>query len=192
MPLTSMNVRHVREPSRVSRTRQDGRVTKDESDLMALLRRLDDPEWLEWPADYSNSKAAASLKRLVSGLESVFGARCPAEGDGQDTSEYGRVEIPAPATVCGTRIVVCLSKFEPLALVAADNPGAYLGLDEAQALGDLDGGDLGSVHRVVQDAGYVAVPEDLLNRRYDGPWLPSLSRGTGRQPSWWDRFFGYF
>jgi hypothetical protein len=123
-----------------------GLVTKDESDLVALLRRLDDPEWLERPSDYSNSKAAASLKRLVSGLESAFGAHCPAEGNSfQDGSEYGRVEIPATATVYGTRIIVCLSKFAPLALVAADNPGAYLGLDDAQALGDLDSRDRATV-----------------------------------------------
>lgn len=156
---------------------------------MALLRQLDDPEWLEWPSDYSNSKAAASLKRLVADLESAFGAECPAEGNSQDSSEYGRVEIPAPATVCGTRIIVCLSKFEPLAMIAADNPGAYLGLDDAQALGDLDGRDRASVQRVIQGAGYVVVPEELLDRRYDGQSQILLSSG---EPSWWDRFFGYF
>lgn len=168
-------------------------MTKDEADLMVLLRRLDDPEWLEWPPDYSNSKAAASLKHLVSDLESAFGTECPAEGNTQDSSEYGRLEIPATATVCGTRIIVCLSKFEPLAMIAAENPGAYLGLDEAQALGDLDGRDRASVQRVVQDAGYVVVPEELLSRRYDGQSLTLLSsREAHRQPSWWDRFFGYF
>lgn len=172
---------------------QDWLVAEDETELMALLRRLDDPEWLEWPSDYSNSKAAASMKRLVSGLESAFGTQCPSEGDNQDSSEYGRVEIPATATVCGARIIVCLSKFEPLALVAADNPGAYLGLDDAQALGDLDAGDLARVQRAVQDAGYVVVPEEILNRRYDGPSrLDWASYEPHRGPSWWDRFFGTF
>ncbi len=159
---------------------------------MALLRRLDAPGWLEWPSDYSKRKATASLRRLASGLESAFGTRCPAEGDNEDTSEYGRVEVPASATVCGTRIIVCLSKFQPLALVTAENPGAYLGLDEARALGDLDGGDLATVRRVVHDAGLVAVPEELLNRRYDGPSRhPRFDRGPDWQPSWCDRFFGY-
>jgi hypothetical protein len=183
----------ARRLSQVSRPRQDGLVTMDESGLMALLRRLDDPEWLEWPSDYSNSKAAAFMRRLASDLESAFGTHCPAEGDSQDSSEYGRVEIPAEMTVCGTRIIVCLSKFHPLALVTADNPGAYLGLDEAQSLGDLDGRDLATVQRAVQDAGYVAVAEEFLNRRYDGPSrLPRFGREPHWQPSWWDRFFGYF
>jgi hypothetical protein len=73
------------------------------------------------------------------------------------------------------------------------NPGAYLGLDEAQALGDLDGRDRASVQRVVQGAGYVVVPEELLDRRYDGQSQILLSsREPHRQPSWWDRFFGNF
>jgi hypothetical protein len=50
-----------------------------------------------------------------------------------------------------------------------------------------------TVQRAVQDAGYVAVPEELLNRRYNGPGrLAWLSREPHRQPSWLDRFFGYF
>jgi hypothetical protein len=85
-----------------------------------------------------------------------------------------------------------VSKFEPLALVTADNPGAYLGLDEAQALGDLDGRDLATVQRAVDDAGFVAVPEELLNRRYDGPSRLPRRGEPHWQPSWWDRFFGFF
>lgn len=69
----------------VPRTRQDERVTKDESGLMALLRRLDDSEWLEWPSEYSSSEAAASLRRLVSDLENALGTRCSVEGDGQSS-----------------------------------------------------------------------------------------------------------
>ncbi|WP_199486607.1 hypothetical protein [Actinomadura logoneensis] len=168
-------------------------MAKDETDLMALLRQLDDPEWLEWPSDYSHGKAAASLKSLASRLEKAFGTHCPVEGNNQDSSEYGRVEVPATATVCGTKITVCVSKFEPLALVTADNPGAYLGLGEAQALGDLDGRDLATVQRAVHDAGFIAMPEELLNHRYDGPSrLPRLSGEPHRPPSWWDRFFGFF
>ncbi|MFE5893989.1 hypothetical protein ACFQ6E_34285 [Streptomyces sp. NPDC056462] len=54
----------------------------------------------------------------------------------QDSSEYGRVTVPADASVCGTRIVVCVSKFGSLALVCADNPGAFLGTGEVQAEGE--------------------------------------------------------
>lgn len=33
----------------VDPARHDGRMAESEPDLMTLLRRLDDPEWLEWP-----------------------------------------------------------------------------------------------------------------------------------------------
>lgn len=48
---------------------------------------------------------------LVRRLEADFGAPCESERDTQDSSEYGRVRMPAEATVCGERIVVCVSKF---------------------------------------------------------------------------------
>ncbi|MEU4498120.1 hypothetical protein AB0F96_32995 [Streptomyces sp. NPDC023998] len=165
-------------------------MVESKPDLMTLLRRLDDPEWLEWPMGYSSGKAAVPFGRLVSKLEGDFGTSCTAEQDTQDSSEYGRVIIPAEATVCGTRIVVCVSKFGSLALVSADNPGAFFGTDDAQAEGELDAGDLIRVEQTLIDLGYVVVPEELLTLPYEGesrlrPW----DQGQW-QPSWWDRFFG--
>ncbi|WP_214103409.1 hypothetical protein [Acrocarpospora catenulata] len=165
-------------------------MVEREADLMMLLRRLDDPERLEWPRGYNRREAAVLLQRLVARLEDGFATLCPTEQDTQDSSEYGRVVIPAEATVCGTRIVVSLSKFGSLALVSADNPGAFLGVEEAQAEGELDAGDLAKAVQALTELGYVVVPEELLTSRYDGP---SPLRWDGQwQPSWWDRFFGTF
>ncbi|MFE1873975.1 hypothetical protein ACFW9N_24350 [Streptomyces sp. NPDC059496] len=160
-----------------------------EADLLALLSELDDPEWLEWPRHYDRVATAALFGRLVTRLESDFAARCPAEQDTQDSSEYGRVVVPGDATACGTRIVVCVSKFGSLALVCADNPGAFLGTEDAQVEGELDGVDLAKVDRALVDLGYVVVAEELLELDYDGP--SRLARHSGR-PSWWHRFFGVF
>ncbi len=91
--------------------------------------------------------------------------------------------------MCGTRLVVCVSKFGSLALVCADNPGAFLGTNDAQAEGELDATDLAKVNLVLADLGYAVVPEELLERDYDGPSL--LPRHVQR-PSWWHRFFGMF
>lgn len=156
---------------------------------MALLRELDDPEWLEWPRYYDRSGTARRFDELVARLQSDFGTRCTTERDTQDSSEYGRVVVPAEATLCGTRIVACVSKFGSLALVCADNPGAFLGTGDAQAEGELDAADLTQVHRALADLGYAVVPEELLERDYDGPGqLPSHIQ----RPSWWHRFFGIF
>ncbi|MEV6393421.1 hypothetical protein AB0M39_01295 [Streptomyces sp. NPDC051907] len=162
---------------------------ESEADLLTLLRGLDDPTWLERPRDYNRSETAVLFDRLVARLEGDFTARCVAEPDTQDSSEYGRVVVPAEATVCGTRIVVCVSKFGSLALVCADNPGAFLGTGEARAEGELDAADLAKVNRALADLGYTVVAEELLERDYDGP--SRLPRHIQR-PSWWHRFFGYF
>ncbi|WP_249125995.1 hypothetical protein [Streptomyces sp. A2-16] len=169
--------------------RQDLRVTEHKDDLVALLRELDDPEWLEWPRDYDRGGIGALFNVLVERLEDDFAAPCVSERDTQDSSEYGRVTVPADATVCGTRIVVCVSKFGSLALVCADNPGAFLGTGEAQAEGELDAGDLDKVMGTLASLGYAIVPEELLECDYTGP---SQLPWHVQRPTWWHRFFGSF
>ncbi len=95
--------------------------------------------------------------------------------------------MPAVATVCGTGIVVCVSKFGSLAEVCADNPGAYLGTDEAREEGALDPADLVTVERALVELGYVSVPEEVLESDYEG--LSALEHFAAR-PTWWTRFFG--
>jgi len=87
-------------------------MTGSKADLLALLRELDDPEWLEWPQHYNCGETAAHFGALVARLEGDFAARCTAEQDTQDSSEYGRVVVPGDATVCGTRIVACVTEIE--------------------------------------------------------------------------------
>lgn len=88
--------------------------------------------WVPWPRRAAGHLGDVTSTRyalfgdLVSRLEDDFAMRCATERDAQDRSEYGRVTVPADATVCGTRIVVCVSKFGSPALVCADNPGAFL------------------------------------------------------------------
>ncbi|WP_326648850.1 hypothetical protein [Streptomyces sp. NBC_01750] len=164
-------------------------MTGSEADLLTLLRELDDPEWLEWPQHYNRSATALLFGGLVVRLEGDFAARCTAEQDSQDSSEYGRVVVPAETTICGTRIVVSVSKFGSLAEVCAENPGAFFGTDGAQAEGELDAADLTKVNRALADLGYVVVPEELLECDYDGP---SRLPGHVQRPSWWHRFFGTF
>ncbi|MET9675912.1 hypothetical protein ABZY68_22855 [Streptomyces sp. NPDC006482] len=124
---------------------------------------------------------------LVRRLEADFGAPCESERDTQDSSEYGRIHVPADATICGTRIVVCVSKFGSLAEVCADNPGAFLGTDDAREEGALDPADLATMEQALTELGYVNVPEELLESDYEGP--SALERFAAR-PTWWTRFFG--
>ena len=161
----------------------------NEADLLALLRELDDPEWLEWPKSYDRRAAADRFIRLTALFETAFAVSCVNERDTQDSSEYGRVVVPAHVTGRATRIVACVSKFGSLALICAENPGAFLGTADACAAGALDPADLAKAARAVTDAGYTVVPEELLERDYDGP---SRLPWHVRRPSWSDRFFGTF
>jgi hypothetical protein len=165
-------------------------MAQNDAELMELLRRLDDPELVEWPPGFSADEAAAPFDRLRSRLEAAFESGCPAEqgADLPDSSQYGRIEVPAEATVCGTRIVAVVSNFGPLAMLAADDPGAFLGTADAEAEGELDPGDLAKAQRALAAAGYVMVPEELLNGRYDGS--ANLTWCGNDRPTWWDRFFG--
>ncbi|MFC8716089.1 hypothetical protein [Kitasatospora sp. NPDC057198] len=164
-------------------------MTENEAELLPLLRELDDPEWLERPRHYDRDGIAARFDALLARLEGDFATGCAAWRDTQDSSEFGRIVVPAEATVCGVRIVVCVSKFGSLALVCADNPGAFLGTDEARAEGELDDADLTRVERALDDLGYPVVAEELLESDYHGPSrLPSHVQ----RPSWWHRFFGIF
>ncbi|WP_260147643.1 hypothetical protein [Streptomyces sp. CEV 2-1] len=158
-----------------------------ETELLALLRELDDPERLEWPLNYDHAAASLAFGGLVRRLETDFGVPCESEQDTQDSSEYGRVRVPAEATICGTRIVVCVSKFASLAEVCADNPGAFLSTDEARKEAALDPADLATVERALEELGYVSVPEELLESDYEGP--STLGHFAAR-PTWWTRFFG--
>ncbi|NGO88020.1 hypothetical protein GPA20_31580 [Streptomyces sp. 196(2019)] len=162
-------------------------MVMSETELPALLRELDDPERLERPLNYDRAASALAFGGLVGRLGADFGVQCEFERDTLHSSEYGRVRVPAEATVCGTRIVVCVSKFGSLAAVCADNPGAFLGAEDAQEEGALDPGDLATVERALADFGYVSVPEGLLDSDYEGPTAPECFEG---RPTWWARFFG--
>ncbi|MFD8475164.1 hypothetical protein ACFV2E_24445 [Streptomyces globisporus] len=162
-------------------------MVMSETELLALLRELDDPQRMERPLNYDRAASAIAFGGLVGRLEKDFGVQCEFERDTLHTSEYGRVRVPAEATVCGTRIVVCVSKFGSLAAVCADNPGAFLGTEDAREEGALDPGDLATVERALAEFGYVSVPEELLDSDYEGPIAPECFEGD---PTWWARFFG--
>lgn len=159
--------------------------------LVELLRQLDEPEWLEQPRVYDNKNLEIIFTRLSSRLNRDFQTQCGVEQGIQDSSQYGRIEVPAEATVAGMRIIVSVSKFGQLAVVSADNPGAFLGTADAEAEGELNAGDLAKIEQALEEIGYTTVPEELLMRPYDGSsrlvWY-----GSHLQPSWWDRFFGSF
>ncbi|MFC7973973.1 hypothetical protein ACFUT3_01755 [Streptomyces cinereoruber] len=165
-------------------------MTYTDADLTALLHRLDDPELVEHPPGYDHAATRALFERLVARLDADFDTRCTADHQVQDASLHARVEVPTEATVCGERIVVSVSNFGSMAVVAAENPGVYSDTEEAAEAGALDITDLRKVERALTSLGYVLIPERLLTRPYDG-LSPLASYRPGERVDWWARYFDY-
>jgi hypothetical protein len=105
---------------------------------------------------------------------------------GQDELVVDRVLMPAEATTGRrTRSVVCVSRFGSLAVICAENPGAFFGTRDALAEGALDSADLAKVHKALTELGYTVVPEELLESDYDGPRAFLLDHGVaqGKMPA---------
>ena len=154
--------------------------------MWTLLRSLDDPDRLEHPADPSWEDTRARFERLVGGLAAAFGGAVDADRNVQDASLHARVAVPAEVTRTGERLVVCVSNFGGLATVSVVNPGAF-DQEEHDAL--LDPDDARRVHGVLDDLGYVVVPEAPLWQDYDGP--SEITVPGGRRATWWLRYFDH-
>jgi hypothetical protein len=154
--------------------------------MWALLRSLDDPEHLEWPADYDFDATRERFERLVAGLDTAFGCRSDADRSVQDASLHALVEVPGDATATGERLVVCVSNFGSLATVSLENPGVF---DQAELDELLDAKDAARVLGVLDGLGYVVVPEAPLWQDYDGS--SPLGVFAPQRPTWWLRYFDY-
>ena len=157
-------------------------VLADDDQLWQLLRSLDDPCHLELPVGYHHVRERARFDQLAQRLDHGFGCRSLVDRHAEDASFHGRIDIPAPATESGHRLVVVISNFGSLAVVAVDNPGVWT---DAEAALLLHPGDGRLIDSALAEFGYVRVPEEPLWRRYDGVGM----RLDGRP--WWDRFFCY-
>jgi hypothetical protein len=160
-------------------------MADDEQELRALLHDLDEAGGLERPTFYSHRKTRAAFDALVERLDADFSTNCRADRDVEDASLHGRIEIPVEAVGGAAQIVVSVSNFGSMAVVSAENPGAYLDLTEALADDGITGADLRTVRRALDELGYRVIPEELLNRPYDG--ISEL----GLSLDWWTRFFDY-
>jgi hypothetical protein len=176
----------ARRRTRIDLSDQNGRVRIAGEQMWSLLRELDDPDHLETPADFDFEATRDRFEQLVSGLDTAFDCQSDADRSVQDATLHARVAVPAEATATGERLVVRVSNFGSLATASLENPGAY---DTAELKTLLAAEDAARVYKVLDDLGYVVVPEEPLWRDYDGS-VP-LSVFAPQRPSWWIRYFDY-
>jgi hypothetical protein len=160
-------------------------VPVDDTELWQLLRVLDDPGHVRFPADYRQSRVREQFGGLVQRLDADFGCPCDVDHHVEDASLHGRIEIPEEATATRRRLVISVSNFGALAVLAVDNPGVWT---DAEAAALLHPDDARRVHGALADLGYTLVPEETLWNRYDGACSPKI---FGPNATWWDRYFGY-
>jgi len=154
--------------------------------LWALLYELDDPAHLETPQGFDWEAARRQFDGLVARLNAAFQTTCATDRSIEDASYHVEVTVPADATATEVDLVVRVSNFGNLAVLALENPGAY-DQEEFDAL--VHESDLTRIYECLDEGGYILVPEAPLWEPYDGRvpgsvFLPS-------KPSWWIRYFDY-
>ncbi|AVT29154.1 hypothetical protein C6361_06215 [Plantactinospora sp. BC1] len=162
----------------------------DRAEVVSLLRRLDDPVCLEYPAVFDYGAEQRRFRSLVAGLEERFGCACEAEAGRQvqDASYLGQLVVPASATENGVAIFVRVSNFGGLALVGAEGPGIY---DDAETLYLIAETDRGAVLEVLAALNYVPLLEDVLSSEYDGTSDALRDAYPLYPPTWFIRYFDY-
>ncbi|MFI8390318.1 hypothetical protein [Streptomyces sp. NPDC085540] len=149
--------------------------------LWTLLRELDASGDAEFPRGFDRTATRKRFGELVARTDAEFGCSSLHEQDVQEAAYHGRTIIPVGATVSADFITVLVSNFCDLALITLGNPESY---DEEETEYLLDPTDLGRTTGILNDLGYLTVPEHLLWADYDGVLnLRSHAR------NWLDRFF---
>jgi hypothetical protein len=148
-----------------------------------LLRSLDDPDHIQFPADHDQVRAAARFRQLATRLRDTF-------GDGgeilaEDATFLGELTVPSLATAGGRRIDISISNFGDLAIVSPYVPDALL--DDAGIEALLHPLDASRVFGVLDDLGYVVIPQDPLDEYYDG----AVAFLRERAARWVSRYFDY-
>jgi hypothetical protein len=156
------------------------------------LRLLDDPDAVERPANFDEAETSRRFSELVQTLESIFSCECVVDAGFpmvQDASHFGTARVPATATDSGVDIIVRVSNFGDLAVFAAENLGCWSESEPDELLTDRD---RARVEEALAQAGYFVVPEDILERPYDGVndyWRTYFPNEPG--PTWATRFFDW-
>ena len=154
--------------------------------LWQLLHAADDPNHLEHPADYNHRQARERFEQLVRRLDVGFGCQSAIDRDTQDASMHGRITVPAAATAGSRTLVVVVSNFADLVVLAVDNPGTWTAAETARL---LHADDADRIYAALGDLDYVLIPEEPLWQPYDGACDPAIFAPT--EATWWTRYFDY-
>lgn len=155
------------------------------------LRDCDDSTCLEAPRGFDRDGEIDRAFALVSRLSADVGTAAETDiGTSlvQDASFLGDITIPGRAASTGERIVLRLSNFGRLVVVALEGFGIH---DEQELDVLLDDADSDRIVRALRDHGYRQVPERILWSLYDGTSDALRAAYPTHPATWWIRYFDY-
>ncbi|MEZ5412000.1 MAG: hypothetical protein R2761_28450 [Acidimicrobiales bacterium] len=162
----------------------------EQTEVWQLLRLLDDPDHLEFPADFDYDRANDRASDLCHRLECDFGCSLYLlTGPGvQDATFRADIAIPPEATATGKQIWLRISNHGPLAIYGIGTIRASN--RDADAGAELHPDDRARLESALIEHGYIIVPNDPLHEPYDG--LNDKWRGRMNPPfTWFVRYFDY-
>jgi hypothetical protein len=142
---------------------------KDE-EIQALLRKIDDPVWWEYPPGFAHQEASTRFRNFVCQLEQTLGIALETETGAaiQDASFHSQVRIPSQDSVVTLRF---------------SNFGEMVALSEEESVAaDV----VDTIRRLALLLGYVYVPTRLLTTPYTGK-----NPGVTGIEDWWTRYFDW-
>lgn len=163
------------------------RVAMKQDDMWALLRSLDDPSHLEYPASFDFAETRRRFVGLVAELGSRFDSPLVIDDHVEDATLHATLTIPAQATETGDPLTVYVSNFGNLATITLENAGAWTQSEFDERVSPAD---LALIEAALDMLGYLVVPEEPLWADYDGP-APIGGSDPRCGPTWWTRFFDY-
>lgn len=150
------------------------------SETMRLLRSLDDPDpdYAEAPVNLRHRTEHKRFKLLVDAIDEEFSCSCEHDDHMEDSAELGRIVIPETVLDSPARIVISISDFGRMTIVALENPAAWSDAETAELMAVSD---RNRIENALGRLGYIHISEDPLDDPYDGEFdWPS---------TWRDRFF---
>lgn len=161
-----------------------------QTEARQLLRLLDDPDHLEFPAEFDYDRANGRARDLCRRLESDFGCNVHllTGSSIQDATFRADLDIPPEATATGKRLWIRISNHGPLAIygigtVRSPNRDADVGAE-------IHPDDRTRLENALIEHGYTIMPNDPLQEPYDG-LNDQWRRCTNPPFTWFLRYFDY-
>lgn len=155
---------------------------KDSAWYLSYLKEQDDPEYFEYPKNFSLHTAEEEFSEMVVKLAKVWQLQLDPNEDiikgNQDCTFHGLLRVPE-------KYYISANPEQEDAWLKFSNFGDMVALEDNDARLSPEG--LKVIAAALEDNGYVFIPDNILAEKYTGPWLKAQHPPF----NWSARFFDY-